>query len=171
MKKIFVLIALLSTFTVSSFADGPGLLATSNASANIITPITITKTVDLVFGNIAVNPLGSGGTVILAPSSSATRTPSAGITLPGVTGSPTAAYFTVTGQTNSTYAITLPSSTSIINSSNTMTINAFLNDIGLAGNLGSAGSQNFYVGGTLNLGAAQAPGLYTGSFDVTVNYN
>ncbi len=33
------------------------------------------------------------------------------------------------------------------------------------------GSDTFNVGATLNVGATQAAGTYSGTFDVTVNYN
>ena len=33
------------------------------------------------------------------------------------------------------------------------------------------GSYTFYVGGTLNVGANQHPGIYNGSFEIEVNYN
>ncbi len=36
---------------------------------------------------------------------------------------------------------------------------------------GNAGTQSFYVGGTLHVGSNQAPGAYTGTFSVTVAYN
>jgi len=36
----------------------------------------------------------------------------------------------------------------------------------------SSGTQNLTVGATLNVAAAQTPGVYTsGNFNVTVNYN
>jgi hypothetical protein len=36
--------------------------------------------------------------------------------------------------------------------------------------LSSTGTDSFAVGGTLNIGATQIPGVYTGTFDVTVDY-
>jgi hypothetical protein len=36
--------------------------------------------------------------------------------------------------------------------------------------LSSTGTDSF-AGGTLNIGATQIPGVYTGTFDVTVDYN
>src|ERR1043165_1586629 len=81
--------------------------ATASASATIVTPITITKTVDMNFGNAAVQA-GTGGTVVLAPAG--TRTATSGVTLPAVTGTVAAASFDIAGQANYTYAITLPAS-------------------------------------------------------------
>src|ERR1700744_5269120 len=86
--------------------------ATASASATIITPISIAKTVDMNFGNVAV-AASTGGTVVL--STSRTRTPcGAGVvTLPSTTGTGAAAQFTVSGEANYTYAITLPGTASL----------------------------------------------------------
>src|SRR5258707_15610441 len=81
--------------------------ATATATATIVTPISITKTVDMNFGNVAVQA-STGGTVVLAPAG--TRTTTGGVTLPVTAGTVTAASFTVNGQGAYTYAITLPSS-------------------------------------------------------------
>ncbi|OSZ78340.1 hypothetical protein CAP35_08780 [Chitinophagaceae bacterium IBVUCB1] len=144
--------------------------ATATASATIITPIAISKTADMNFGNIAVSS-SSAGTVVLAPAG--TRTTTGGVTLPATTGSPAAAAFTVTGQGSYTYAITLPSSATLSDGgSNTMTVNTFTSNPSSTGTL-SSGTQNITVGATLNVSAGQATGSYTTSspFTVTVNYN
>lgn len=144
--------------------------ASATASATIVTPISIAKTVDMNFGNVAVSPTNAG-TVVLAPAG--TRTLTGGVTLPVVPGTVTAATFKVDGQGNYTYAITLPSSALTITSgSNTMTVTTFTSNPSGTGAL-SAGTQNVNVGATLNVGAGQAAGTYVSltPFDVTVNYN
>ena len=122
------------------------------------------------FGSIAVSPTVAG-TVVLA--TGGTRTKTGGVTLPAVTGTVTAAAFTVSGLGTSTYAITLPTSI-VLNGtpSGTMTVNTFVSNPSGTGAL-TAGSQTLQVGGTLVVGAAQAAGAYTNTTDmtVTVNYN
>lgn len=145
--------------------------ATASASATIVTPITITKTVDMNFGNAAVQA-STGGTVVLAPAS--TRTATSGVTLPAVTGTVAAASFDIAGQANYTYAITLPTSISINDGgTNTMTVNSFISSPSATGQLSATGTQTLTVGATLNVGAGQAAGTYTSGspFTVTVNYN
>lgn len=145
--------------------------ATANATATIVTPISITKTVDMNFGNVAVSGT-SGGTVVLAPAS--TRTSTGGVTLPSTTGTVTAASFTVNGTANYTYAITLPSSSLTITSgSNTMSVTTFTSSPSATGTLDGTGAQTLNVGATLTVAAAQAAGVYTSAspFSVTVNYN
>jgi hypothetical protein len=142
--------------------------ATAHASATIVTPISISKTNDMDFGNVATN--GAAGTVVLTPSS--TRTISGGVTLPATTGTVIAASFAVTGSGNYTYTITLPASVVITSGANTMTVNSFTSTPSSTGTL-ATGAQTVLVGATLNLTASQAEGAYTSSspFTVTVNYN
>lgn len=161
--------------TVIALALSTGVNAqetkSATASAVVISPITLSKDVDMDFGNIAVSAT-TPGTVVLPPTGSRTRT--GGVTLPATTGTPLAAKFTVGGAVNYTYAITLPSSATLDGpASATMTAGTFVSSIGATGNLGAGGSQSFFVGATLAVSAGQTPGSYTTTtpFDVTVNYN
>jgi len=165
--KFFALTIALLAITISSFAQ---VSATATTTATIITPIAISKTVDMNFGNIAVSPT-IAGTVVLTPAG--TRTKTGGVTLPAVAGTVTAASFNVTGLGTSTYAITLPSTITLNGTpSGTMTVNTFVSTPSGTGAL-TAGAQTLTVGGTLNVAAAQAAGVYTNTTDmtVTVNYN
>ncbi len=146
--------------------------ATATATATIVTPIAITKNVDMNFGNVAVT--STSGTVILAPGG--TRTKSGGVTLPAVPGTVTPAKFTVTGEGTYTFAITLPSTNVTLTNTTgvgaeTMIANAFTSDLGATSAL-VAGSKIMFVGATLNVAALQKAGVYVSApFDVTVNYN
>jgi hypothetical protein len=53
----------------------------------------------------------------------------------------------------------------------TMTINNLTRFNTADASIVSTGTDSFAVGGTLNIGATQIPGVYTGTFDVTVDYN
>lgn len=167
-SKIIVLTAVIFAFATKSNAQAT---ATATATATIVTPISIAKTVDMNFGNIAVT--ATGGDVILAPAG--TRTKTGGVTLPAVPGTVSAASFTVSGQASYAYDITLPSSAVALTSgANSMNASAFTCSIGLtAGALSVGGTQTITVGATLTVAAAQAAGTYvTGTaFPVTVNYN
>src|SRR5580698_5417503 len=104
-KVIAAAVIVLGATSTSSFAQAT---ATASASANIITPITIVKTVDMNFGNVAVSAT-TLGTAVLAPGGTRTTGGAGGVTLPATTGTVAAATFTVAGQASYTYAITLPS--------------------------------------------------------------
>jgi hypothetical protein len=55
--------------------------------------------------------------------------------------------------------------------SSAMTMTNFTSNLGAAkGVVGGGGTASFLVGATLNVGASQVPGSYTGSFSVTVSY-
>jgi hypothetical protein len=174
-KKIIALscIAILLAFWCDAL-DGD----TTKASARVIDSLSITKdgttstSGDLAFGTMVPNTIG--GTVVINPFGSGARTAS-GVQVIASTFGPAA--FTVTGESNATYAVTLPSSATITKtgSTETMTVDTFtstLSGTGLVvtGTLsGTAGS--FRVGGKLHVGGDQASGSYTGTFVVTAAYN
>jgi hypothetical protein len=170
MKKLILNLGVMLFF--AGMASGVMAQATDDASATatIVTPIAITKTVDMNFGNAAVQ---AAGTVVLTPAS--TRTKTGGVTLPAATGTVSAAAFDVTGEGNYTFAITLPASCTITHTNliNTMSVDTFTDDgVAHVGTL-VAGSLTIHVGATLNVGLNQLAGVYTSgtNFDVTVNYN
>jgi len=173
-KKMKQIRLFIITITATVFGSVSALhaqeTATATATATIVTPISITKTVDMNFGNVAVQST-TAGTVVLTPAG--VRSATGGVTLPATAGTVTAATFTVDGEGSYTYSITLPSSTLIItDGTNTMTVGTFTSTPSATGTL-SSGTQTLKVGATLNVGAAQPSGVYTSTtpFDVTVNYN
>ena len=174
MKNTFRILAaagalLLSATASESFAQAT---ATASATATIVTPIDISKTADMNFGNVAVHAT-QAGEVVLAPGG--TRTASNGVTLPATAGTVTAASFTVSGQANYTYAIMLPTGATVLDdgNSNTMNVDTWTSSPATTGTLSSTGSQTLNVGAKLWVSGGQAAGVYTSTsnFSVTVNYN
>lgn len=169
-KRISALFAFVIVMTVFSVnVAGQGATATATATATIVTPISITNTSNMNFGNIAVN--ATAGTVVLAPGG--TRTSTGGVTLPADIGTVSAAVFTVAGIPGAAYSISLPASTTVVSGGNSMTVDTFTSNPSGTGNLdGTTGDQTLQVGATLNVGGSQPTGVYvSGTFDVTVNYN
>ncbi len=166
-SKLFSVSVVMLLFASSSFAQ---VTASATASATIVTPIAITKDVDMNFGNLAVN--ASTGTVVLTPAG--TRSATGGVSfLAASPGTVTAASFTVSGLAGATYSITLPSGALTITSgANTMTVDSWTSSPTPTGTL-TGGTETLTVGATLNVGASQAAGTYISGtpFDVTVNYN
>ena len=162
MKKLFLLFIMVG-FAAGAYAQAT---ATANASATVVTPITITKTVDLSFGNVAVKS-NAGGTVILDLNDGTTKT--GDVTLPATTGTIASASFDLSGESGYAYAITLPESATITETgSETMTLSDF--NSSSTGTL-TGGTETVKVGATLTVAGGQVSGAYTGTFDVTVNYN
>ena len=168
-SKVLATATAIIAFSTSSFAQAT---ATAAASANIITPISIVKNVDMSFGNVAVSA-SLAGTVVMTPAGARTTSGAGGVTLPSTTGTVAGADFTISGQASYTYAITLPTTASLTSGLNTMTINTFTSTPSVTGTLSGTGTDDLKVGATLNVAAAQAAGLYTNStvVPVTVNYN
>jgi hypothetical protein len=141
--------------------------ATANATATVITPIAISSTADLRFGEFAA---GSGGTVVI--STAGARSKTGGVVLSTVAPGG-AASFSVTGDADATYAITLPGTATItrVSGTETMSVGTFTSDPTETGTLSAGGTQTVAVGGTLTVGASQVVGSYTGTFSVSVEYN
>jgi hypothetical protein len=170
MKNLITLIAAVVLVSVTATVNAQ-VTGTATGSATVITPISILKTADMSFGNLAVSPTISG-TVTLTPAGIRTTDGAGGVVLPAANGTVAAASFTVSGLANSTYSISLPASYTISYLTNNMIVNAFTSTPSATGTL-TSGSQVIKVGATLNVGAGQVAGTYVNAagFGVTVNYN
>lgn len=87
-----------------------------------------------------------------------------------------AAQFSVSGQKNTAYSITLPESVTMTvdgggSADKEIQVTSFTSDPTGTGDLGETGTQELHVGATrAALSATQEAGDYTGSFEVTVVY-
>jgi hypothetical protein len=174
MKKsmLFVAIVLMAGITLNLNAQNS---ASTDAGAKIVSALTLTKTTNLHFGTMAI-PTGATN-LVLATDGSRTPTVPANITLLSQAPLATNAAYTVAGSATSTYAITLPASVTIVSGGNNMTVSDFVAKPAskpansLTGTLDLSGADSFVVGATLQLSNAQAAGVYSGTFNVSVNYN
>lgn len=166
----------LSLAAFAASASGHGLAATGNAtaSATVMAPIVVTKSADLSFGKFSA---GAGGSITI--STSGVRT-SSGVVPATADTTMAAAKFDVTGETDATYSISHGGTTMLsrTSGSETMLLTKFSDLTAANATAGSAasgrltaGTQSIFVGGTLSVAANQAPGDYTGSVSVTVEYN
>ncbi len=153
LSKIFVLGFMMVIFVTSSFAQ---VSTNASASAQILTPITIAKRVDMNLGNLAVN--ASSGAIVLTPAS--TWTASGGVTfLNGNSGTMIVGYFEVTGLADATYFITLPAIPTIINyAGNNMTVEAWSSDPTPTGTL-TDGIETVNVDARLDVPGSSPAGL------------
>jgi hypothetical protein len=139
----------------------------ATAGATLIHPLTVTKLRDMDFGALSV---GVAGTAVLEPNANALTT-TGGVASIG--GSPTCAQFVGAAQSNSVVNIKIPTNTIAlkrVGGTETMTVSNFTLQGQSKRALAKAQSFTFRVGGTLNVAANQVEGLYTGTFDVTVQY-
>lgn len=149
-----------------------GASASASASATIVAAMGIvTNTAQLSFGHVVASAVAAG-TVEQTAAASPART-GIGVTL-GSDTAVSAATFSVTGDGSATYTIMLPSglqAATHANDADQVTFTPFSNLPGGTGLLDAGGTQTIYLGGTLNIAKSQRPGVYTGTFDVTVAYN
>lgn len=137
------------------------------ASVSWAAAIAISNTQALAFGKFVA---GAGGSVTVSPGG--VRSASGGVVLVP-SGAGTAAQFAVSGDANVTYAISLPAdgTVSLASGTNSMAVNTFTSSPSPTGTLSAGGAHTLSVGATLSVGSSQAIGSYSGTFDVTVNYN
>ena len=142
--------------------------------------LTITKVNDLDFGNI-VAPVA--GTVLMTATANPTCTASAGLVQSGVC---QPAEFGGRGETGRIVRIKKPPSNKItltgpganmtitslvLNGSPDLTLVQATSGYSRFRINSPTGIFEFRIGGTLNVGANQAPGVYTGTFQVDIQYN
>lgn len=166
--KLLALALVILGFSANSFGQGSAT-ASSDASAKILSPISISNTVPLNFGTIG--PIAAVSTVTVATNNNRTGT----AFLLSVAPAAVAGQFLISGTPNAAFSITLPSATTELKltGQTSMTINSsdWVSDLGLASTIAGNGSRTLSIGATLNIGNMQAAGTYTGSYEVTVAYN
>jgi hypothetical protein len=173
MKKLFLSFVVIVVFAALPNRIMAQATQSTSAAGKIIAPVTLTKNTDLHFGTMSVLT-ATAGTCVL--STAGVRSATGGVNLSASAPVSSTASYTVGGSASTTYAITLPASITVT-AVTTMTIDNLLAHTasagadGLTGTLSGGGADTFTVGGTLNVAAAQASGLYTGTFNVTVAYN
>jgi len=172
MKKLLLSALVILGFTAVSFGQA-AVTKTASVSASVLTAIDMTKNLDLQFGSFAH---GVGGTVTIAANSAGDRTASGPILYNSGTTQVSSAKFTVTGDANHSFTIGLPadntkSITTGGESPSTMALNFTSSPAAGTATLDGSGNSIIYVGAVLQVAATQAAGAYTGTFDVTVNYN
>ena len=140
---------------------------TANASVTILAPITITADVadEMDFGDVSPDTVAT--TVVLTPGGAVSSPDGAGI----FGGTPNGGNFDITGAGNLAYDITLPLNgvVTLAGPGAAMSVDSFTDSAGGASAL-AAGVDTFDVGATLTINANQTAGGYSGTYDVTVNY-
>lgn len=141
----------------------------TQSKARVITPISLENTGSqgIYFGVIALGT--SDASVVVAPAAEVPANLPTGNSVLLNSSVQTAAKFTVSGEAAKTYVITLPSTSTISNGTQTLTITDYTCSNGSGGAIGT--DDLFYVGGTLLIPGSAVADSYTGTFSVTVAYN
>lgn len=180
MARTLGAIALLSAhILVPSAASAQDSTLSTDAQVGLLRPLTILKLSDLDFGDLIVT---TGGTVVLAPTDTATCTTTGGVIHSGECEAATFAGLGITGQR---VRVRRPNGRRITltgpGADMTVTDITILSDSTLTPTrsnpqferflINSANGAFFFrIGGTLNVNPNQAGGLYTGTFEVRLDY-
>jgi len=156
-KRILVVLVVLGMASGLALPGVPRVLAQA---------LQLTPEGALGLGEIFVGP--SPGAVTI--SAAGVRSSTGGVTL-GSSSEAAAARFTVTGEPNGVFDVTLPSSATLSSGAHSMTLDTFTSSPSGSGTLDAFGMQTLTVGATLHVGAAQPSGSYSGFYNVTVAYN
>jgi len=174
-RAVCALLASAVATTVSAPASA-GVNATAPSQAVIVRPLSFFKVQDLLFGSIVRG--ATAGTVTIVPDG--TRTSTGGVTLVGTGYQP--ARFAGDGDPGQTVRIRMNTPTITITGPGApMTVDTFTigstptNTVLGAGwdnfTLGGAGGVfNFPLGARLQVAANQAPGTYSGTFSIELQY-
>ena len=159
---------MLSLAAAAAGGDAYAANAVVQVNATATKPLSLTRIQDLDLGTIVLAPgTWSGATV------SITRTGAFSCANPNTTcsGAPQVATYTVTGSNSAVVRIAAPNITLTNQSDPTKTLILAVDNPGTA-TLPNSGTKgiNFSLGGSLALSSATVPGLYAGTFDVTVDY-
>lgn len=142
-------------------------LSSPAAQASLLKPLTLIKLNDMDFGNLGVT---ANGTAVINPVTD-TMTTTGGVIRLG--GTPRAATFRGVAQGSAVVIIRIPNggvSLTRVGGTETILLNAFTLDGQSKRAMAQAGIFDFKVGATLRPTAGQVEGVYTGTFDVTIQY-
>lgn len=141
--------------------------AAPTGQAQLLRSLTLTKLADMEFGDLGV--IGAG-TAVIDPVTDTMAT-TGGVFRLG--GTPHAAQFRGVASGNSVVNIRIPNravALTRVGGTETISLDNFTLDGKSKRAMAQAGVFTFKVGGTLRPTAGQVDGLYTGTFDITIQY-
>ena len=159
------------TFAGQAFAQASDA-ETTTASVTLADPIVLTETAALQFGNVAKGSTGTN--TVTVSETNGNRSLGGGGNAALVSGvTATRAAYSVTGEDDATFSITLTSSSINLDGPGDGQLAVSLVRSATTGTL-TGGAATFGIGGVLtidNTDADDVAGAYSGDFEVTVAYN
>ena len=164
--KALMAAALCLVATGVNAAPGDSQTVTGTAAVQVAQPARIQAVDDLRFGTIVQPPVGG----IVEVSSAGVVTANIDVSTFPLNRGPSR--FLLVGENNRRFLIFLPTSIVILsNGTSTMRVDRFrMNAVNGSTRFDANGRYNLYIGGRLHVAALQAPGNYSGTFDVQVVY-
>ena len=176
MSKLFRMTPIAATVAALALAATPAHAApgdpdqNARASARIIKPLTLTWVQDLDLGTILLSGAGAWtGAVVSITSDGTFDCSNTNVTCSGL---PQVATYNVTGTQGQTVTINSTPTVLLTNANDaTATLSMTVDNPGslTLSNSGALGD-DFSLGGSISVDSDTLDGVYTGTFDVTVNY-
>ena len=144
-----------------------GASAQAMVSVKIVRPLNIKTVSDMSFGNVSTSD--TSGTVEVQQDGQ--RIATGGVLLE-IGGPSTPAAFTVNGQPNGRFVVELPKTVNMTDDQgDTMTVDNLTSSTGTSIMFDKNGKQELKIGAKLHVNSYQKVGYYTGSLNVTINYD
>jgi len=145
----------------------------TTGSTTVVDQFALTEDTPLAFGAVLPPTLGTNQVSIAAGNGA--RSLSGGGNAALIGGGTSNATYTVEGDGGQTFDIDVPATLTMtrVSGSETIIVNLVQSAAGgtLGGTPGNVGSANFGVGGDFTVSSATVVGVYTGTFNVTVDNN
>jgi hypothetical protein len=156
--------AAVAAFAVAGSAHAAPI---ATVSASVVKPVILTWVQDLDLGTVIL-PAGTFSNSIVSLSRGGVLTCAANLTCSGTT---SVAKYDVVGSQGQVVTVNAPNVTMVNQSDSTKTLTLTVDGPGTVtiANSGQPGTK-FTLGGSINLNSTTAAGVYTGTFNVTVNY-
>jgi len=159
-----LLIAALAGGSIVSFPHIVKATTTSGtANAILRAAISLVENTQLDFDTIDADV--AGDTITITPAGTVTATGSS-----VASGSPAAGAWSATGDASAAVTVSFSVGDTLTGPGTAMPLNNFAHDAGGTPAFDGGGALAFAVGADLTVGAAQTAGTYSGSYDVTVDY-
>lgn len=164
--RVFALIVLAASFATPT-AAAP-VSATVTVKATVVKPLTLATLQSMDLGTIILKPGSWSGSTVSVSQGGVLTCPTTNLVC---TGAVSAARFNVTGTNKQTVQISAPNVTLVNQSDSSQTLTLVLDKPAnfMLPNSGNPGV-NFSVGGSITLNSSTADGLYSGTMNVTVDY-
>ena|ERR1035437_3893640 len=172
MEKLIFRLIVAGLFFFTAVELSAQVTAVGHITAEVVTSLTATETSPLSFGQFS--PESSGGQIVLTPQGITSSTGTVNV----VGGMHNAGSFSVNGEPNAVISIQLPnvpSTLTNLSTSGTMIVTSWISDPPQQGSttIPASGARVVKVGATLIVGTVHKNpiGIYSGTFNITFNYN
>ncbi len=154
-----------------AFAQSNATQSTTG-TGSIIRAITLAKNSDIAFGRVVRPSAGTSTVTINETNGARSLSGGDGVLLSGAAGRAT---YTIGGEGAQAFSITVPATFEMTRAggSDTITVNLSSSAVNgtLTGSLGASGASTFGVGGNFGVTNSTPTGAYSGTFNVTVQYD